>query len=247
MFVFPWAGHEERSHGRVKTRIASHEPTIVQIITSPWRRPPPRRNCFSARGYHATPRKAALTPTDAPARARRDSRPPAAPAGGNVATITRDDERSRVRSRRQRGEYRGASLAGGRVRCGCVFSEPIRAPIRAARISDRETVKPTWSDASSSPIPLSLLLLLMLLLLQQHQHQQQQHRSDPLARGERGRGMPTHNARSRRGLATGIESGALFFFAHERRKIICIRSWGHIARVLRREPSSVNCPSVSTR
>lgn len=36
------------------------------------------------------------------------------------------------------------------------------------------------------------------------------------------RERPTHNARSRLGLATGIESGALFFFGHERKKIICI-------------------------
>jgi len=45
-----------------------------------------------------------------------------------------------------------ASLAGGGVRCGCVFSEPIRAPIRAAWISDRETVKPTWSDAAPAAL-----------------------------------------------------------------------------------------------
>lgn len=34
--------------------------------------------------------------------------------------------------------------------------------------------------------------------------------------------MPTHNARSRPGLATGIESGALFFSGHESKSIICI-------------------------
>ncbi|TGZ46095.1 hypothetical protein DBV15_08165 [Temnothorax longispinosus] len=82
-----------------------------------------------------------------------------------------------------------------------------------------ETVKPRGDAAPaalSMPLPPPLLLLSFL---------------------SRERKRPTHNARSRLRLATGIESGALFFFGHERKKIICIEVGGTELRGERSRPS----------
>lgn len=168
-----------------RSRVASHESTIVQIITSPWRRSSPERRVVLELGssgsllslVHNVARGGGFVGI----RGCPRSRFPHDCLGGLSSGGSREDRSGRSR--------RGGG-GTGRSRCARVFIAPYCIPIKSSGAGSRRTVKAT--DACSllllPPLPCRPAIVLLSV-----------ERCPPT----------THDLGP--GLATGIESGALFF------------------------------------
>lgn len=168
-----------------RSRVASHESTIVQIITSPWRRSSPERRVVLELGssgsllslVHNVARGGGFVGI----RGCPRSRFPHDCLGGLSSGGSRED---------RSGRSRRAGGGTGRSRCARVFIAPYCIPIKSSGAGSRRTVKAT--DACSllllPPLPCRPAIVLLSV-----------ERCPPT----------THDLGP--GLATGIESGALFF------------------------------------